>query len=219
MAKKKTITTSIVVPVHHFLVVLKMPTTNDAYLTKAKGIYKAVINVTNFPTFPTGTPGFTAAIFNTDILAFDNAESNLKLKPPLSTAKQRDGFKTIVANDLESVRLGVQALVNANPKNAKTIAQNAGMDVKLIATHGATGGTAKKGTAPNSWNVDGEGAGMHDWRISSDGEKTWSPLPPTRGKKTVVSGLTRGVDYKVQSRQVLTKGQYSAWSASIDLPN
>ncbi|HEX7414431.1 MAG TPA: hypothetical protein VF411_10355 [Bacteroidia bacterium] len=124
-----------IVAVHHFLVVLKMPEPEDAYINKTKGIFKATTDTTKFPVFPTGDPALNPRQFNINIQALDDAQSNLTTKPPLGTAKQRNDAKTVVHDNLESVRLGVQALVNASPKNAYTIAAKAGMEIKVITTH------------------------------------------------------------------------------------
>ncbi|HEX7414519.1 MAG TPA: hypothetical protein VF411_10795 [Bacteroidia bacterium] len=208
-----------IVAVHHFLVVLKMPKTEDAYINKSKGVFKATTDTTKFTVFPTGDPALNPRQFNINIQALDDAQSNLTTKPPLGTAKQRNDAKTVVHDNLESVRLGVQALVNASPKNAYTIAAKAGMEIKVITTHVPKGGSAKKGTVANTWDLIGEGAGHHDWRISADAGKNWTFLPSSGTKKTTTPVLARGVDYLVQSRQVLTKGKFSDWSASIELNN
>ena len=206
-----------IVPVHHFTVVLKMPSENDAYLNKTKGIYKSVTNVANFPVFPTSDPTLTPVIFEADIKVYDDSESNLMTKPPLGTTDDRDAAKEKVARDLEFVRQGVQALVTANPANARKIAANAGMEIKVIPTHGGRVG-AKPGVEPNTWDISDVGPGPHEWRISTDGE-TWTPMPATRGQKTTTPVLTRGTDYEVQSRQILTNGKYSDWSQSIQIKN
>lgn len=218
MTKKITITKTLVVAVHKFKVVLKMPTTNDGYLTTTKGIYKATTNTTKFATFPTADAALTPAIYLADITAYDNAESDLKLKPPVGTAKGALALKKVLEIDNEMVRLGVQVLVNASPKNAATIATKAAMYIELIATHGAKGGSAKKGTVANTWDIIAEGPGPHQFEITTD-QKTWTLFGSSRTKKITTGVLTRGVDYFVRTRQELAHGKHSDWSASIELNN
>src|ERR1035437_3530688 len=88
--------------IRHTTVVLKLFKKVEKLLMQAKGIYKAVTNTTNFPTFPTTV--ITPAVFSGDFTLLDTLESNLKMKPPTSTTSQRDAAKKKLTDDLEYVR-------------------------------------------------------------------------------------------------------------------
>jgi hypothetical protein len=62
--------------------------------------------------------------------------------------------------------------------------------------------------------LEGEGAGPHEFQISTD-NKTWTLLPASRTEKTVVLNLVPGTVYYFQNRQMLTKGLKTAWTESI----
>ena len=174
--------------------------------------------MTGNATFPLPFPANTVTLANATlhINALDSAETALTTKPPTGTTQQRDAAKKVVTDDMESLRLYVQTLVNASPAQAETIAASAGMTVKAFTNHGKQKNTAKDGAVDGSVILTAEGTGPHEWRSSTDGT-IWTAQPSSRTSKTTIAGLISGTKYFFQNRQMLTNGAASQWSQSVSI--
>jgi len=192
-------------------VVLKFPTVVAIFLVYAKAIYMAMVANPLFAAFAA-----KVAILITDINALDEAETGFKKVKPTHTASERDGALEKVKGDLRTLRNYVQELADADPVNAESIIESAGMSEKQQASHGKRKNTVNDGVESGSVELTAEGAGPHEWRISND-EITWTLLPATLIAKTIVTGLTAGVTYYFQNRMMLRNGEKSEWSQSVKI--
>jgi hypothetical protein len=200
---------------------------------KLKLVIKRVIAVLNFPRNISKFIEYAGIIHNSmassavysgsvaklatlasDLASLGAAETACKTKPPTKTTADRNIVKRMVENDLRALRSDVQILADASPANAISIITDAGMQVKNESVHGKRKSTAKDGDVTGSVILEGEGAGPHEFQISTD-NKTWTLLPASRTEKTVVLNLVPGTVYYFQNRQMLTKGLKTAWTESI----
>ncbi len=195
--------------VKRIIVALNFPVKIADFIVYAKGIYKAMLNNTNFA-------GSAAKVttLNTDITALDTAETACNTKPPTGSVDARNAAMELVKADLRSLHSDVQAAADANPVKAETLITSAGMSIKKSTLRNKQQNTAEDDVEEGSVDLTGAGTGPHEWRMSVD-EKTWTPLPSSRGSKTVVPNLTPGTLYYFQNRQMLTKGEKTEWSQSV----
>ena len=156
------------------------------------------------------------AILETDLFTLTADQTACKTKPPTKTTADRNTIWETVKNDLRTLRSDVQILANASPENAIEIIVNAGMKVKDEITHGKRKSSAKNGVATGSVDLVGEGAGPHEFQMSTD-NKTWTPIPSSRTEKSIVLNLTPGTVYYFQNRRMLTKGVKTAWTESVSI--
>lgn len=192
-------------------VVLNFPTVIAVFIVYAKTIYAAMFE----------NPHFTASAakvtkLNTDIAVLDAAETGCKTTPPTKTVEERNVALEKVKADLRSLRNDVQEAADADPANAEAIIANAGMSLKDQAHHGKQQNTAKDGVEQGSVDLTAEGAGAHEWRISTD-ELNWTLLPASLTAKTTVTDLTPGSVYYFQNRRMLPNNEKSEWSQSVKI--
>jgi len=192
-------------------VVLKFPKVVAIFLVYAKAIYKAMSENPLFAAFIA-----KLAILITDINALDEAETGFKMVKPTHTYADRNAAFEKVKADLRTLRNYVQELVDADPANAESIIESAGMSERQQSSHGKRKNTVKDGVESGSVDLTGEGAGHHDWRISTDGDM-WTLLPSTPGGKATVGGLTPGLTYYFQNHRVLPKDEKCEWSQSVKI--
>lgn len=191
------------------IVVLNFPRAVPIFLVYAKAIYMAMFE----------NPHFTASAakvtkLNIDIGALDAAETGCKTSPPIKTVQERNAALEKVKADLRSLRNDVQEVADADPANAEAIIASSGMSQKDQAIHGKQQNTAKDGVEPGSVDLAAEGAGAHEWRMSTD-EKAWIALPSTLTTKTTVPNLTSGTEYYFQNRRMLRNNEKTEWSQSV----
>src|SRR5580700_10391998 len=115
MTKKKT------TKVH---IILRLATTLALFIAQAKAILAAIL--ANAKLFPAPTP--TTAQLSSDIDALDLAETATHTRTK-GTVEARDAKEVIVRADLALLRGYVQSVADADPDNAPSIAQAAGMAV------------------------------------------------------------------------------------------
>jgi hypothetical protein len=192
-------------------VVLNFPTAVAVFIIYAKAIYLAMFENPIFAAMAA-----KVAKLYVDITALELAEAGFKKSKPTHTVSERDEVLERVKADLRSLRNDVQELVTADPAAAESIIESAGMAAKDQAVHGKRQNTAKDGVESGSVDLTAEGAGPHEWRISTD-EITWTLLPASLKAKTTVTGLTPGVTYYLQNRRMLPNDEKSEWSQSVKI--
>ena len=192
-------------------VALNFPLRNTEFILLAKAIYKSMFNN---PTFTASTAKI--ALLNTDIIVLDAAQVACRTTPPTCSVDDRNVAMEIVKNDLRSLRSDVQVLVDANPAQAEAIITSAGMSIKKANTHSNPQNTAKDGVEEGSVELIGEGAGVHDWRMSVDNIE-WTFLSSSKTRKTNVFNLTPGNIYYFQNRRMLYHDEKTEWSQSIKI--
>jgi hypothetical protein len=194
------------------IAILNWPSSNAQKLVKAKLIQ---LKLTGNPLFTIPYPVniTTLAQLGLDITAAETAQTLAETKVK-GSAKAFSEALVVVHNDLISIMSMVQAAMTAAPKNAESICQGAGYDVKKETSHGARKNTAKSNAAGEA-DLTGAGAGPHQWQQSNDGGTTIIAIDPTRTGKTKVTGLASGSKPSFRNRQILTKGEYGDWSEWI----
>ncbi len=193
-------------------VVLKLPTKVADLIVRAQVIHDAM--AANSKTLPSPSPAMPVLQTGIDDLAGKEAATKTRTAGAVA---DRDAAKQVLVVDLNSERLYVEAVVNADPANASQIAEDAGMYLRqsgsrskplLSAKPGATTGTVKviaKAT---------KGAKANDWQYSTDGGKTWIDVPSTTKAETTVPNLTPGAAVSFRQR-ALTKTGAGDWSQPV----
>ena len=192
-------------------VVLNFPTVIAIFIVYAKAIYVAMFE----------NPDFTASAakvtkLNTNIALLDAAETGCKTSPPTKTVEERNAALEKVKANLRSLRNDVQEAADADPANAEAIIASAAMSAMFRGHHGKQQNTANDGVEQGSVDLTAEGAGAHEWRISTD-QINWTLLPACLTAKTTVTGLTPGTVYYFQNRRMLPNNQKSEWSQSVKI--
>jgi len=190
-------------------VVLNFPRIIAVFIVYAKAIYLAMFENPIF-----AASAAKVANLYLDITALEIAEAGFKRTKPTHTISERNAALEKVKADLRSLRNDVQELANDDPVNAESIIESAGMSAKDQAIHGKQQNTAKDGVESGSVELTAEGAGHHQWRISTD-EKTWTLLTSSRTASTIVRGLKPGVIYYFQNQRMLPNDEESEWSQSV----
>ncbi|MCX6238712.1 MAG: hypothetical protein NTY07_14305 [Bacteroidia bacterium] len=191
------------------IVVLNFPKVISNFIVYAKSIGMAM----------DGNSHFTAQAakvtkLKTDTSVLDAAETALHTNPPTQTVEARNAALELVKDDLRALRNEVQNIADADPDNALDIIASAAMSVKDISAHGKQKNTATDGVDEGSVVLTGEGAGAHEWRISTD-EINWTLLPASLTSKTTITDLISGGIYYFQNRRMLRNDEKSEWSQSV----
>ncbi len=193
-------------------VVLKLPETVANFIVRAQTIHDTM--AANTKTLPAPSPALT--VLAADIASLITKEAAAKART-VGAVADRDAAKKVVSDDLSSEQAYVEQLVNADPANGATIAQDAGMQLRKVPTRnkpllalnkGATTGTVKAVAKAT------KGAKANEWQYSLDGGKTWIDVPPTTKANTSIQNLTPGSTVSIRQR-VLTKAGQSDWGQPV----
>src|SRR6202042_805107 len=153
---------------------------------------RIVESMTNSPWFPSPSPPLAAGKSAIDALA--KAEA-VALSRAAGTAATRDERRQDLIKLLEPLKSYVQVVAEANPENAESIIEKAGLSVKgrggqrgrvFGAKPGRVHGTVIL-TAPKAGN-----RAAYEWAYSLDGGTTWIVWAVTTKAATNVTGLTPG---------------------------
>jgi hypothetical protein len=192
-------------------IVLNLPNRVDALITRTTTIHDAIAQ--NAKTFPSPTP--TPVVFAGHIADLSSKQATAKTRAH-GAAAIRDDARKLVILDCKQLAAYVQAIANANPDNADSIAGQADM-------------TVRKRTKPSKpplgakQKLSGEvqltakalkGARANDWQFSSDGGKTWISVSTSTKAKTVVTGLQPGTTVMFRHRAI-TKAGPQDWGQPI----
>ncbi|HEY5592173.1 MAG TPA: hypothetical protein VIK55_14305 [Paludibacter sp.] len=192
-------------------VVLNFPRIIAVFIVYAKAIYLAMFENPIF-----AASAAKVANLYLDITALEIAEAGFKRTKPTHNISERNAALEKVKADLRSLRNDVQELANADPVNAESIIESSGMSAKDQALHGKQQNTAKDGVESGSVDLTAEGAGYHNWRISTD-ETAWTLLSSSRTAKKTATGLTPGTNYYFQNKRMLPNNEESEWSQSVKI--
>ena len=192
-----------------------------AVLTQAKAIYNGLgANTALFP-----SPNPSLAFLLGQIQALDTAQQATLTKTK-GTAAVRNTKRDALVTSLESERMYVQSLCDANPEQAVAIITAAGMAVAKLPVHDKPVLQAKPGSASgsvvlvaNAGLLVGKGVSKKstfNWQSSTDGGKTWNSAPSTPLASTEITGLPAMtvVSFRVAATVSKTTG---AWSQVITL--
>jgi hypothetical protein len=196
------------------IAVLNLPTTVAALINLAQAI---VIALANNPHIPSPTP--TIAALTAAIAALVTTE-NAALTRVKGAVVQRNAARKALVQLLELLRANVQSLADADPDNALTIIESAGIGVRKPTARKPRVFAATQGTVSGSAKLMAPSAGTrtsYEWEVSTDGGKTWVAAPPSIQAKTTIPGLASGTTVQFRYRAVTPKTGASDWSAPVGL--
>jgi len=199
--------------VHRSLAILKLPKVVAQIITFAQQVLTAM---TNNPKFPSPSPALS--LFAAAITALGLAEA-AALTRAKGAATTRNDKKAALVALLQQLRTYVQTVADADAENSAAIIQSAGFVVKKTAVHKPRTFSVVQGIVSGTAKVVCPTAGhraSYDWEFSTDGGKTWVPLPSTLQAKTSITGLAQGSTVQVRFRAV-TKAGVADWSQPMSL--
>jgi hypothetical protein len=196
------------------IVVLKLPEYEVPLLvTRARSI---VERMTGNQWFPSPMPSLAAVQAALEDLFEAQAAT---LSGNKSSVPARDGKRTVLVLRLQQLRSYVEAIATANPENAASIIESAGMYLK---TGGGPAGrvfTAKPGRVSGEVDLVAPKAGNragYEFQHSLDGGMTWLGLPEPFTTKASVTFRRLKPGSTVHFRYRATvKGVTGNWSDSV----
>lgn len=192
-------------------VALNFPTVISKFIVFAKAVLMAM---THNPYFKDSVAKLTK--LGSSVMVLDNAETACKTKPPTGTIEARNAALQAVKLDLKSLRNDVQEAADADPENALAIIASSNMSVKNSATHSKQQNDVEVGIEDGTLELTGEGAGAHEWRVSTN-EIEWVYVPPSYTSKTIATDLISNTYYYCQNRRMLRRNKKGEWSQSIKI--
>jgi hypothetical protein len=195
------------------IAVLKLSPRVKNVITFAQSVATAMTNNPNFP-----SPTLPIATFSAHITDLNTAETAV-LSRVKGAVETRDAKLAIVHADLEVQKTYVQGVADAaNPSNAASIIESAGMTLRKVTLHNKAALAVKQLSVSGSVQLLAKAAAhraAYDWQYSTD-QKTWTPTPPTLQAKTIVSGLTAGTVYYFRVQPLIATGEEN-WSQVISM--
>jgi len=188
------------------VVVLNFPKVIRRLILKAKAIASAMKSL---PIFAGSAANVAELIAN--IKYVEGIIASLNAKDPLVSIEMREAGRTMIKDNLRTLRMDVQRIADQDKENAPAIIKSACMQMKLVAVRGPQPNTASNGKEEGSVILSSATTGPHDWTISTNGTD-FNYLSSSRDSKTTVYNLTSGVIYYFRNRQVLSFNQKGDWS-------
>ena len=194
------------------------PDTAAGWLAKGKAVGSSTTSNASMYTAIASILGQLA----TDTASLDTAQAAAANRGK-DEVQARNARWSIQKKSLRAVRAAVQGLCDAAPDaaHATAMAVGAGLGVKAKPAHTKepfAGKALGNGVLKLAVKVPGKkGARVYyEWRMSTDGGKTWLSLPGTNVSLTRVLGLTRATEVQFSSRTT-AKNVVSAWSPAISV--
>jgi hypothetical protein len=192
-------------------IVLNLPRPVAALIVRASNIHDNM--ALNAKTFPSPAP--TLTVFASDLTNLTTLEAAVKNRTKGAAATRNAALKVVMV-DIHQLASYVEGLANADPDNAASIAQQAGMAVRKAAVR-TKPTLATKQTSSGAVHVVAKatkGAKANNWQYSTDGGKTWLLAPTSTKSTTVITGLTPGATLTVR-HQAVTKAGALDWSQPV----
>jgi hypothetical protein len=196
------------------IAVLKLPTKVAALINVAQAIAKAL---TNNPHIPNPTPTVAALSAASDGLV---AAENAALTRVKGAVVQRNAAQKTLVQLLQLLKANVQSIADADPDNALTILESAGIGARKPTVRKPRVFAATQGTVSGSAKLVAPSAGprsSYEWEVSTDGGKTWVAAPPSVQAKTTLQGLASGTSVQFRYRAVTPTAGAGNWSAPASL--
>ena len=195
------------------IAVLKLSPRIKNVITFAQSVASALTDNASFP-----SPNPPLATLQANITALSNAETAV-LARTKGAVQDRNAKLATLRTDLETLKSYIQGVADAaNPTNAASIVESAGMTVRKITLHDKPALGVKQGSVSGTVNLTAKAPAhraSYAWQYSTD-QKTWTSAPQTLQAKTGVSGLTAGTTYYFRV-QVLTMTGEGDWSQIVSL--
>ncbi len=195
------------------LVSLKLPRSVPALITLAKTIVTEMTGNQNFPTTDPPLPTVTGGIND-----LDTAEHAAVMRTKGAVAA-RNEKRAVLVQMLQGLKGTVQKGADANPEQAGSIIQSAGMSVRKQAAHKKRGFAVAPGAVTGTVKLTTASAGhrsSYEWQFSTDGGKTWQNAPSTIQAKTTILGLQPGATVYFRFRAVIKTGE-TDWSEPLSI--
>ena len=193
------------------IVALAFPKRVAALISLAKAIAEGLTGNASFP-----NPDPSVASINKAIADLEAAETAARTRLAGAVETREEKRAALIAL-LHGAKAFVQKVVDASPAQAPALIKSVAMGVGKANTHGKRVFAVKQGTLSGSVSIEAGVAGpraSYEWEYSSDGGKTWLPMPPTSRSKTALTGLQPGASYSFRFRSV-TKAGPSDWSQPL----
>jgi hypothetical protein len=195
------------------IAVLKLSPRIKNVITFAQSLASALTDNISFP-----SPNPPLATLQANITALSNAETAV-LARTKGAVQDRNAKLAALRTNLETLKSYVQGVADAaNPTNAASIVESAGMTVRKITLHDKPALGVKQGSVSGTVNLAAKAPAhraSYAWQYSID-QKTWTSIPQTLQAKTGVSGLTAGTTYYFRV-QALTMTGEGDWSQIVSL--
>ncbi|MGH7294530.1 MAG: hypothetical protein ACRELB_06350 [Polyangiaceae bacterium] len=195
------------------LVALKLPMPVPALIKTAQAVITAL---TNNPHFPSPIPPLTTLA--AALAALDAAEAATQTRAK-GTVAARNAARTQLVSELHAIKAHVQQVADASPEQAEAIIASAGMGVRKATSRSKAPFVATQGPVSGSVKLVAKAAALratYEWEWSSDGGKTWTPVPPTLQAKTSITSLPVATILQFRYRAV-TKDGAGDWSQPTSL--
>ena len=193
-------------------VVLKLPTRNGDLIVFGQKVHDQM--AANVKSLPTPNPVLTVLQGQIDDLTTKEALAKTRAA---GAVEDRDNAKLVLRASLQSEKAYVESLCIADPTNAASLAQDAGMGLRAPSTPSKPPLAVKAGAVSGTVTLVAKatkGAKGNHWQYSLDGGKTWTDLPPTTKAKTALANLTPGTTVTVR-QSALTKAGLQNWSEPV----
>ena len=209
-------------PTHRVRAVLTLPKSKVATLLAiAKTVYNAFQS--NSGLLPQPNPPMVAV--QGQIQSLDTAQQATSTRAK-GTVATRNAKRDVLVTSLESWRMYVQTLCDANPEQAEPLIAAAGMTVAKLPSRAKPVLAVRLGIASGSVILEanatllvGRGVKKHAsyaWQYSADGGKTWTNAPTTPLASTTIEGLTPLTTYAFRVAATVSK-TVGAWSQAVTL--
>ncbi len=169
----------------------------------------------NIATFPSPAP--TLAVFSANITALKNTETRWLNRK--GSVQDRELARTAVKYNILSLKMYVQALVNAAPDHAEAIAAKADMKIRIKNPRKKVVFHAKNNVVSGVVDLYAGGGpqrSFHEWAISPNNIK-WTDLAPTNLAKTQVKGLAPMSKQYFRHRLYTAKDGMGNWEQSFSI--
>ena len=161
-------------------------------------------------------------LFKTQVATLTSWQAQARDRVP-GAAAQRDLALGVVAAAVELIRAFVEALCNASPEQAATLAQGAALHLATHVPRAKVPLRAKQGDQPGtvvlyasaSLLATGKGGRYFSWQSSIDGGKTWVSAPPTPSAKTTITGLPVLTEVLFRACCTQKKTGQGPWTAPV----
>jgi hypothetical protein len=193
--------------------ILNLPAKVTDLISYAQGIEKALTGNATVPSPVPSVAAISGAI--ADLVAAETA-TQTRVKGAVATRNEK---RAALLSLLRQLRGNVQAQADANPDNAGSIIESAGLAQKKPVARPARTFVARPAGVTGTAKLVAPSAGRraaYEWEYSADGGTTWVTAPPSLQATTVVTGLKAATTVQFRYRPVL-KGGPENWSQPVSL--
>jgi hypothetical protein len=194
-------------------ITLALPRSVPALISYAQGV---VTRMTGNPSFPAPVPTLAAVTAAVADLQTAETAALARTKGAVTARNEKRG---VLVAALQQLRAHVQSIADADPTQASSVIESAGVAVRKTPTRGARAFAAKPGPVSGVAKVTAVAASRrasYEWQYSPDGGKTWVTAPSTLQARTTIAGLAPGSTVQFRYRAVTKTGE-GDWSQPTSL--